>query len=847
MKKYILSVLAIVFLASACQREVIEPENHEGEILMSAITSYTQDELDTKGPGKEFFDEATKTAFSGQDENDQPVSTSSQRERIDWQNGDKIYVNMLYGGSSKGTAVYTVGGYQTATGSDKAISETTSLISGSGLTSQGSGQHLFLATYPAPSAGNGMGAIAADGSFSVKMPEGDLGYSVTHDGSGHVVIADNMDYAFMVARQQTGGSPSNVSLSFLPYFNAYQFVMGNAPYGVVLEKVVLSCTSGFLRTKGNAALQGSINPGNGNRQYVSAPSTSNCTREITYDFKATPGFSGDQGIPLQSNGGTIDLTLLALPIEQGGISVSFTFRKQADNSSLVRTITLPSDRTLAPYRKLRIYNIGANITYEFGDLNDVTLDYQGGTATISSNFVSTKTVGGAAAQTVGYSWQHSTDGGTSWTSGLPSWVSVSASGNGLNATLSAIQASTSVASHDELSQDWRSKQNFNLATYNVATGVISSSMTTANCYVVSGYGTYHFPLVYGNSVQGGSEVSSAPFVNCDDNTIQSSYVAYNRIVSAEVLWTDTPGLVTNLQLHEPEQHYLSFEVPKATIRQGNAVLAIKDNNGNIAWSWHIWVTDQDLTQTSSVSGYSFAPVNLGWVGVESASTTRVLSRSCLLRAVQDESGNTSQAFVLERGKFEATQTEGSSLYYQWGRKDPLREGGTTGQNASVSVGTAIKNPTVMYRNSTTKDWCAQTTSFAEKLWNNNGAKTIYDPCPVGFKVPPRAAFQLFSSGDFTPRTSSPVGIRHNTVQTLFFHASGNLQYGGSGADIVVNKKNRGGAFWANEWSGNQAGGNSRMMGYGWTNYPNQFVMYLAGNNTDYAPRHNGNCVRPVRE
>ena len=39
MKKYTLSILAIVILASACREEALEPEQQKGEIVLSAFTS----------------------------------------------------------------------------------------------------------------------------------------------------------------------------------------------------------------------------------------------------------------------------------------------------------------------------------------------------------------------------------------------------------------------------------------------------------------------------------------------------------------------------------------------------------------------------------------------------------------------------------------------------------------------------------------------------------------------------------------------------------------------------------------------------------------------------------------
>jgi hypothetical protein len=75
----------------------------------------------------------------------------------------------------------------------------------------------------------------------------------------------------------------------------------------------------------------------------------------------------------------------------------------------------------------------------------------------------------------------------------------------------------------------------------------------------------------------------------------------------------------------------------ATEQEGNAVVAAKDGNGNIVWSWHIWLTKQtfaaaDLTEVATGShNYQLTPVNVGWVGTPFG--------------------------------------RGYSPYYQWGRKD----------------------------------------------------------------------------------------------------------------------------------------------------------------------------------
>ncbi len=90
------------------------------------------------------------------------------------------------------------------------------------------------------------------------------------------------------------------------------------------------------------------------------------------------------------------------------------------------------------------------------------------------------------------------------------------------------------------------------------------------------------------------------------------------------------------------------------------------------------------------------------------------------------------------------------LYYQWGRKDPFPGSasissnkasavageGMTKHDALVSVEYAIAHPTeyVYVPNTDNSDW---TETHPADLWDNAGKKTIYDPCPAGYRVPVR--------------------------------------------------------------------------------------------------------------
>jgi len=67
------------------------------------------------------------------------------------------------------------------------------------------------------------------------------------------------------------------------------------------------------------------------------------------------------------------------------------------------------------------------------------------------------------------------------------------------------------------------------------------------------------------------------------------------VASAELLWQDVTSLISKVSV---DGDYLCFSV--GTFNPGNALIAVKDGNGNILWSWHIWATEDDLSGTTVV-------------------------------------------------------------------------------------------------------------------------------------------------------------------------------------------------------------------------------------------------------
>lgn len=233
-----------------------------------------------------------------------------------------------------------------------------------------------------------------------------------------------------------------------------------------------------------------------------------------------------------------------------------------------------------------------------------------------------------------------------------------------------------------------------------------SASGTANCYVVSSKGGYKFPAVKGNGRE-----------------------SVGAVASAEVLWESfgsgvAPAageLISDVGI---DGGYVTFS---ASAARGNAVIAAKDAAGTVLWSWHIWMTDKPEDQLYDNNAGTVMDRNLGATS-----------------AVPGDIG-------------------ALGLLYQWGRKDPfLNASAISPADAVVRAASTIVWPaavdsdpntgTIAYSvaHPTTFIACRQDDSNpdlqsnADWYYTGDGttdntrwqsAKTIYDPCPPGYRVP----------------------------------------------------------------------------------------------------------------
>lgn len=380
---------------------------------------------------------------------------------------------------------------------------------------------------------------------------------------------------------------------------------------------------------------------------------------------------------------------------------------------------------------------------------------------------------------------------------------------------------------------------------------------SANCYIVNDHGYYKFPAYYGNTYNKGNDTSSYKYEG-DISTIPDKtrefvlgeFVKHGNtpitngeisgIEDAILLWQDSPDLVTEVKYDNTG--WVSFRVPEETINQGNAVIAVRDSEGTILWSWHIWVTHRQWNESSCYTmsdenrnqydkPFIIAPCNLGYCEPHGKDD----ERDILIRFVanSEQVGNNEITLTVKGGASQpgkdekkgiitftqpeiAASNAGDNTYYQWGRKDPMLPGihnddtynshteldmvnkmfystpeyRFTSSESARSIGESIQFPYEFFMhqrppkdtdtpehkidNYKRRHWHdGRNTAYGNRAvmnyWNtqltesgnanfvfgrtpqdykqspNNKyvIKTIYDPSPAGFKIPPIKAFADF--------------------------------------------------------------------------------------------------------
>lgn len=396
--------------------------------------------------------------------------------------------------------------------------------------------------------------------------------------------------------------------------------------------------------------------------------------------------------------------------------------------------------------------------------------------------------------------------------------------------------------------------------YDLSTEGGTLSQTTANCYVVNAPGTYMLPLVYGNAIVDDKPNPGAyedtKFVDYNGKHINSPYLPTPD--DATLVWSDGFYMFKDVRL-SADKKYLIFTIDPDYIQQANAVVAVRDAQDNIMWSWHIWVTEHPvLTETAEISEWQYISNkfnlmkwNLGWVDGKMVFYN---PRKLEFKFTQDKTGDVKTMTLTQAGA-KLDYKDIGSTYYQWGRKDPIvalknrnqlgvgdyrpMETPTEAYQYKVKKGLtymkdAIRNPNIYYveqDNDNEHKWL-YSTSFTYRLWDGNSnnyaeiderssIKTVYDPSPRGFKVPfPRvfAGFVHGSTGDGSnPNDPASVGYLNGYIDETGYNYHVYLAPGGKKGDPEITFTATGQRASRDNLAGANAGGLWAMDGvYFWT-------------------------------
>lgn len=286
-------------------------------------------------------------------------------------------------------------------------------------------------------------------------------------------------------------------------------------------------------------------------------------------------------------------------------------------------------------------------------------------------------------------------------------------------------------------------------------------------------------------------------------------------LKANVLWTDNVGLITQLTIDNPSSKDGNINVRINANKAGNAVVTLHNGsiNNPVYWSWHIWVTNTPVNTFTHVTDTPIATDNyINYTPYGTVMKTTIMDRN--LGAIEATPSSYNPTVATQVNQLNRSQ----GLHYQWGRKDPLPIfTNVTGSKYNIALGTnnngivtytnfteanynstnivnyntykssiatndkidvriekilgySVANPlkfmlpTVAYpyrgdnipHYNLASDWLFDTQyhNLYDERWGLGGKKSVFDPCPSGWRVP-----EFLGNGN---KKTTPWSLKDNT-------------------------------------------------------------------------------------
>jgi len=321
----------------------------------------------------------------------------------------------------------------------------------------------------------------------------------------------------------------------------------------------------------------------------------------------------------------------------------------------------------------------------------------------------------------------------------------------------------------------------------------------ANCFITPvTYGVYSFDAtVIGNGVDGivaetrgnpdgrngvfTEEIERYHFKNGMGEDISVSKNVVISPKSAKLIWQDQENLISQVSFNTTTNR-----VAFLSNGAGNGIIAVYDKSdpnaedANVLWSWHIWCTEKpDIIELGlPTNGEKYSGKNYKIMDRDLGATTNIPDKltTCGLGYQWGRKDPfIGMASFYTYTSLDNLEPKNAPMYNVRGTEQELKE-----EMSNESTGTieyAIKHPNVFIRASS--DWLYYKEMFGNQyLWGNNPysrykmvdietMKTIYDPCPAGYKISPPDVYGAFlkepiimyslTDDDFTPNIIGHVG------------------------------------------------------------------------------------------
>lgn len=385
------------------------------------------------------------------------------------------------------------------------------------------------------------------------------------------------------------------------------------------------------------------------------------------------------------------------------------------------------------------------------------------------------------------------------------WLSISANPEENTVTFTADENTTgkirygviSVICGDEGYTDCR-----DIRIMQVSTPVsLAADGETANCYITSPGVTYKFPAtVKGNGKGDGNS-----------KYIEKCGVEIKGAAYAELVWEAT------LDGDRTRSHNVIDGDPvldggnvwfTTGTEPGNAVIAVCDAAGEILWSWHIWVSAEEIATKTDDNGLVWMDRNLGALSIvpSEAQNTRGLfyqwgRKDPFLPSAADfveiptihfdDDDATAVSAYQEQLKLRPSANVRNEQKGD-GKRAPSAVEAIVAYNAPGNLEYSVANPekfiTIhpVYSGTIKCDWYimnpdgkSSDDQASSNLWGNTTTeknyKSIFDPCPAGYVVPRSNAFASLEDAGLYDRIDS--AFDENDVKTAEYWTEDENGYG----------------------------------------------------------------------